>query len=229
MMIIQNMSRPLRFLFAFFLLFVASAAPAWAQDVLQPAERPDWTAPLPQTADGAMQQDTIDAPQTVPVVPQNLSRFDPAHADFDPAALDLSEIPDVILKEMDQIQKNCQENYFYSNFHDCRCIAIKFLDARIKSNPVRSKESVLNTVQNQCADEVAVAGFIYRGCSSYLSYKAPEDFEGVCSCAANDVARQYVRAPFANMRYIENLRRDAYVECGLGEVINRTSARPPLN
>jgi hypothetical protein len=218
---------------AVFFLLVSLTVPAWAQDVLQPAPRPDWTAPLPAEPPSAPAPQAIPsqtAPETPgrapianPVMPPNLT-LESAPPAFDPTQVDLSEIPEILLREMDDVQRSCQENYFYSSFHNCECIAITFLDERIKSDPRRSRDAVLTSVQSKCANDAGVAGYVYTGCADFLSYKIPDAYEGVCTCVANRVAQRYARAPLPNIRYVENIRRDAYTECGLGEALSAREA-----
>lgn len=198
---------------AFILLLAASPMTGMAQDgVLAPAERPIWDIPTPV-------QDA--PPSSIPAEPEpepepvQTSLPGPAPA-FDPSALDLSEVPEIVLRDMDQVVRNCRANYIYSRFHDCECIGVKFLDARLAGDPGRSRDAIFQSVSNECPDELEIAGFIYTSCSDFMRTRRPDDFESFCTCAANAVATRYTRAPRANMRYIENIRKQAYLDCGLG-------------
>lgn len=128
--------------------------------------------------------------------------------------IDPKDIPETILKEMQGIEKDCETNYFYNSFHNCKCVAVKYLDARIKSDPNIPKERVFNKVANQCPDETAIAGYIYKNCAEYMK-NVRKDYVSFCTCNANNVARSYSKNPIMNLRYIESLRRNSMMACGL--------------
>ena len=119
------------------------------------------------------------------------------------------------MAEMNEIESNCNANFMYSAFHDCRCIAVKFLDARLESDPNRSKDLVFNAVSNQCPNTPGIAGYIYKSCADVLKNERP-DHEKLCECAANQVATGYTQNPIMNIRHIDNLRKRALVDCGIG-------------
>ena len=126
-----------------------------------------------------------------------------------------ADIPDVLMAEMNEIESNCNANYMYSAFHDCRCIAVKFLDARLKSDPNRSKDLVFTAVSNQCPNTPGIAGYIYKSCTDVMKNERP-DYNQLCECAANQVAASYTLNPVMNIRHIDNLRKRALVDCGIG-------------
>lgn len=129
--------------------------------------------------------------------------------------IDPKDIPDVLMDEMKQVETDCHNNYFYSNFHDCRCVAVKFLDARIKSDPDTPRSRIYENVASQCPDPVSIAGYVYTSCASFLKATRPDDYVPICKCTANTVATQYTAHPNMNIRYIERLRKGAYHSCGL--------------
>ncbi len=130
-------------------------------------------------------------------------------------SIDPEDIPDILLAEMKEVESNCNANATYSSFHDCRCIAVKFLDSRIKSDPERSKDVAFNDVSSQCPNAPGIAGYIYKSCADVMKTGRPKDFDKFCSCAANQVAEIYTKAPMMNMRYIDNLRKRALIDCGI--------------
>ncbi|MBI2233508.1 MAG: hypothetical protein HYU57_00545 [Micavibrio aeruginosavorus] len=211
--------------FSFLFLLAIIAGPALAQGgggdgLLQPATPSVLGTPLTETApapetpqaspptspDGATQAPTADLKLETGKVPGESTAIPP------------DEIPEIILKEMQQVEKNCSANVMYAAFHDCRCIAVKFLDARIKSNPETSgSDRVFQSIQTECPDEPGIAGFVYKSCADVMRYARPKDFEKFCKCSANQVARNYSQRPRMNMRYIDNLRKSAFVSCGIAE------------
>lgn len=204
---------------AFVLLLAVAPMTAIAQDgVLAPAERPVWDIPAPARDDPPSAITATPEPESAPApasTPAQAILPGPAPT-FDPSALDLSEVPEIVLRDMDQVVKNCRANYIYSRFHDCECIGVKFLDARLANDPTRGRDAIFNSVANECPNELEIAGFIYTSCSDFMRNRRPDSFESFCTCAANAVATRYTRAPRANTRYIENLRKQAYLDCGLG-------------
>jgi hypothetical protein len=131
-------------------------------------------------------------------------------------AIDPADIPDILLAEMADVENNCNANAMYSAFHDCRCIAVKFLDARLKSDPDRSKDIVFNAISNQCPNPPGIAGYIYKSCADVMKNERPKDFDKFCSCSANQVAEAYAKTPMMNVRYIDGLRKNAFISCGIG-------------
>jgi hypothetical protein len=130
--------------------------------------------------------------------------------------VDPADIPDILLEEMADVENNCNANAMYSAFHDCRCIAVKFLDARLKSDPDRSKDIVFNAVSNQCPNPPGIAGYIYKSCADVMKNERPQDFDKFCTCSANQVAETYAKTPMMNIRYIDGLRKNAFINCGIG-------------
>lgn len=206
--------------FSFLFLLPIVAGPALAQggsgSLLQPSAPSVLGAPLTETA---------PAPETLQTPPEGAKQPSPADLKLETGKIPgesttiaPDEIPEIILKEMQQIEKNCNANVMYAAFHDCRCIAVKFLDARIKSNPETSgSDRVFQSIQNECPDEPGIAGFVYKSCADVMRYARPKDFEKFCKCSANQVARNYSQRPRMNMRYIDNLRKSAFVSCGIAE------------
>jgi hypothetical protein len=131
-------------------------------------------------------------------------------------AIDPADIPDILMAEMKEVENNCAANTTYSSFHDCRCIAVKFLDARLKSDPERSKDVAFNSISSECPNTPGIAGYVYKGCADVMKNGRPNDFDKFCSCAANQVAEAYTKAPMMSMRYIDNLRKRAFINCGIG-------------
>lgn len=213
----------------------------------QPAT-PAWTDTLPPNSAGQSAGDSVPEIRVDPdtgliieqttktdpntgravVVPRTLGIEKLAPDSLDPSTLNPEDIPEIVWQEMLDVEETCRQNGFYSSFHDCRCIAIKFLDARLRNDPGRSKDSIFNFVSRECPDEVAIAGFIYSGCSDFMKQRAPTKFSEFCTCTANNVARIYKQNPMPNMRHIENIQREAYVECGIANT-RETNNRTPLN
>lgn len=207
-----------------FLLPIIAAGPALAQGgsngLLRPSAPSVLGTPLTETAPApeSLQASPQTPPDGVKQVPTADLKLETGKVPGESAAIPPDEIPEIILKEMQQIEKNCNANVMYAAFHDCRCIAVKFLDARIKSDPETSgSDRVFQSIQTECPDEPGIAGFVYKSCADVMRYARPKDFEKFCKCSANQVARNYTQRPRMNMRYIDNLRKSAFVSCGIAE------------
>lgn len=206
-------------------LSLAGLATAHAQSkgtILAPAA-PSLTAPATSTTatttstTPSAATDTLNGidstgQKTAPLPTQglNLGTKDTAH----PPSIDPKDIPQVLMDEMKEVETNCKNNFFFSSFHDCRCIGVKFLDARLKTDPNTPKERVLESVAVQCTDEASIAGFVYKSCSDYMK-NTRKDYVQFCKCSANNVATTYAKTPVMNLRYIEGLRRNAFIACGI--------------
>lgn len=138
-----------------------------------------------------------------------------------------TDIPAPLLEEMNTIERQCVNNTLYAAYHDCRCIAIKFLDARLKSDPVKNTmDSIFQRVANECPNTPGIAGYIYSSCIDVMQYARPEDYQKFCTCTANQVAENYTARPNMNMRYISQLRSKAFTSCGIAQ--NATTNSPYL-
>ncbi|WP_435640354.1 hypothetical protein [Micavibrio aeruginosavorus] len=164
----------------------------------QPATAPAATPDAAQPAPGAGL--TILAPKTPG--PRSVADIPP------------EDLPKELLDEMVSVEKECSDNTFFSAFQDCRCIAVKYLDERIKRGPYAVRNIIMNDVNTMCPNTPGVAGYVYKSCSEYMSWTRP-DFEAFCRCTANLVADRYTRLPKMNNEYISGLRKRAMLECGM--------------
>lgn len=142
--------------------------------------------------------------------------------DTQPSNKDVSQvppedIPDILMAEFVDVQTNCENNYYYSSFHDCRCVAVQYLEARMKGDPSLSRDQVFKQVAAKCPDKVAIAGFIYPACYDLMKTQSPDNYRSLCECTAREVAEKYTQRPIVSLSYIESLRRNAFLTCGLGD------------
>lgn len=182
------------------LLLAGSFSGAMAQDSTAPSLSAPAVTPAP---DGTL------APKEEALIPGSDTPL-PAESYILP-----QDIPDILMAEVLDIKKNCELNALYAAYHDCNCIAVKFLDARVKSDPDTPKDRVFNQVRNECANTPMIAGVVYKSCVSFRKSEDPEGYVDYCTCAANDVARRYTEQPNMNLRYMKKLRKEAYIACGI--------------
>lgn len=126
------------------------------------------------------------------------------------------------LDEMDRIYNTCAGSSLYSTYYDCRCQAVKFLDARIKRGPNPPTEYILSDINTECANVAGLAGYAYELCTGKLSLLNYKDkaFAPFCECFANAYARSYAKAPRLSSRHVQLLQKKAYQTCGFGELRN---------
>ena len=201
------------------MLVMLMGQPAMAQDQDLSAPASDTllspTAPAIQDASPVPSTlDTMNEPYDPKKLPESLSLGSgPRREQAEVKEIDPKDIPDILMDEMKEIERRCESNYFYSSFHDCRCIAVKFLDERMKSDPEIAQFMIFRRVSAQCPDKTAIAGFVYRNCYDMMKRNRP-DFVNFCECVADDMTRKYSERPMVNMSYIESLRKDAFRSCG---------------
>jgi hypothetical protein len=213
---------------------ILSGGAAFAADILKPST-PSLTAPAattPAPADTTAPATTVtpaattDKTAQTPAAPlQPGDGLKLSNKPEGPAPIAPEKIPDVLMAEMKEVQSSCEKNYFYSSFHDCKCISVKFLDARLKSDPNTSKDRVFNSVAGQCVDEPAIAGYVYKSCGDYMQH-VRKDYVDFCKCSANKVAETYAKAPVMSLRYIESLRRNAFIDCGIRDKVEKPEKTP---
>jgi hypothetical protein len=177
-------------------------------------------SPVPTT------QDTMNEPYDRKKLPDSLTSGDgPRRETADIKNINPEDIPQILLDEMKEIEQNCEGNYFYSSFHDCRCVAVRFLDERLKSDPETPQFIIFKRVNAQCPDKTAIAGFVYRSCYDMAKIDRP-DYIDFCECVAKEMTEAYAKRPMVNMSYIQDLRKTAFRSCGS---MQNNSYRVPQN
>jgi len=143
-------------------------------------ERPE--APLPETAP----QDILD-PQTPITAPVDTSK---------PLGADMSDIPDEYIIEASKFGDECRNNDKLNKHFDCRCMAVKYLDARIEYGPSAGVSVIRNKLGYDCKDATGIAGELYQACLLDIE-NAPThlDPEEYCSCYANTFAKYFEEWP----------------------------------
>ena len=110
----------------------------------------------------------------------------------------LDLIPQEYIQEAIDVQAECSASPFSASHYDCKCLAVRFFDQRIKSGPDVSKDSIMMDVNRDCPNIAGRAGWMYERCSSRLSIVPPDmDPAEFCECTANAYAKMYnlVRGP----------------------------------
>lgn len=130
---------------------------------------------------------------------------------------DMSDIPDEYIIEASQFGEMCRNEGDMRNYYDCRCMAIKYLDARIEFGPEVGPSFVKTALvkANDCKDATGIAGRIYERCLLDIN-NAPThlDPEEYCSCYGNTFAK-YFENITKNMTLMTkiNLKTRAQLRC----------------
>lgn len=132
----------------------------------------------------------------------------------------LPEIQDEILAESEMVQQNCERDANYAFFHDCECIAIRFIQERLERGPEAHWLNIRNGIRSQCVNVPGIAGHSFDYCMNTLgplssgTRNLPDDqLEEHCRCFARTMARNYDSAPNPNYRYISHMRVNSMRQC----------------
>lgn len=130
------------------------------------------------------------------------------------------EIQSDLMIEAEKEYQKCTRKGAYSKYYDCRCIAIKFLDARIKRGPEAHSQHILGEVTLECPYAAGVAGLSYRKCESMFAMGIVGDLDKFCTCFANSVAKTFSAKPSMHSQYVSYLHQKAIAECGYDEEVD---------
>lgn len=130
----------------------------------------------PDTSDSSSAEEDISAPQK----------------DEPKAKMDMSDIPDEFIDEASQFGEDCRNHHEMPMYFDCRCMGVKFLDARMELGASASKSEVQNRLGKACKDGTGIAGQLYERCLNDF-VNAPENVgpEEYCSCYGNTFAKLF--------------------------------------
>ncbi len=131
------------------------------------------------------------------------------------STIDLSDVPDEFLTEASKFGETCRNHHEMPLYYDCRCMGVKFLDARIELGPDASHSEVQDQLGKACKDGTGIAGQIYKNCfNDFLNAPKELDPEEYCSCFGNTFAKLFEDWPSRLSRRAEiALRSKAQVMC----------------
>ncbi len=114
-------------------------------------------------------------------------------------------------------EASCSANTFLSHFVNCACVGqtlAEYAATPGESRPIQSQ----NDAQLACPqrDPAPIEAYVFQGCDSYM-VTVRTDHEAFCKCTAKKTAAAYLASPRVNLRYVENLRRNAMEECGIAD------------
>lgn len=120
-------------------------------------------------------------------------------------------VPDAFIEEAIYAQEECEADERISNHYDCKCRAIKLLNARIKAGEKARYKSLLLSIKDQCLDGTGLAGEQYNKCIAdfrmYVDVPKNVSKEKFCYCIGNQYAKGYElygKAPSVNTFFMLN-------------------------
>ena len=123
------------------------------------------------------------------------------------------------LAEMQAVYNSCTQR-FHSQYLDCRCIAVKFLDQRMQHGSAPPQRILLDRVYDKCPATAAVAGKTYNRCLNWASM-THRDYKRFCECYANHYATTFSENPSLRPFVQQNMMREAMDECDYTEPLTR--------
>ncbi len=150
-------------------------------------------------------------------LPGDMDRGRPVPNNADPmkSAIFLNLPPDLqdeLLEKSQKFYVDCQGKGSYTQTHDCACLALRYLSARLE-RPDASDSSINVSIMNECVDTAATAGYAYNKCKALYSTMYPENIEQLCECYGRRYAQSYARQPNVNAQYEINLGSDVILSC----------------
>ena len=124
------------------------------------------------------------------------------------------EIQQQLVDEAMIIEDECSGRNRYSTFYDCRCMAVKYIDQRIKLGPDANQNQVYESIDNkECRSIEGMAGYTYERC--YRHNSMDPKVEEKCTCAANEVAKKMFDVDILSGPVVQRLTVQAFIDCGV--------------
>jgi hypothetical protein len=117
------------------------------------------------------------------------------------------------------VYEQCSKDHYKSTYRDCECVAGSFRRER-DNEKLAPQDYILRNIYSknnqQCINSPAIAASNYDFCIETIPVIRPREKnnEKFCECVANKVAKNFGDNPSLNTRFIEQLRKDAFMSCG---------------
>lgn len=124
-------------------------------------------------------------------------------------------IPDEYIEEAMEVEVACADNPFRAAHTDCRCLAARFFDARVRAGPEASAAGLMLEINATCPNVEGMAGWAFEGCIERpLLVPGGQDPQAYCTCVGNAYARIFGAARRApSSRASVDARSRALAEC----------------
>jgi hypothetical protein len=110
-------------------------------------------------------------------------------------------------------EAECRNNGVTAAWYDCACFGRKMAEDAAKAG--ESRPVLAGKVSYEAcpqSDKAPIENTVFQGCDSYM-VSVRQDHEAVCRCTAERTAAAFLAKPMNNLRYREQLRRDAMDHC----------------
>jgi len=102
------------------------------------------------------------------------------------------DVPDEFILEATAFEEACRNNHKQKLYFDCRCLSIKYLEARIERGKEAPVSAIENMLGDSCKDGTGIAGQLYEEClSDFVAAPLEKDPEEFCSCYGNTFAQYF--------------------------------------
>jgi hypothetical protein len=136
---------------------------------------------------------------------------------------DLSDLPDEYIAEATQFGENCKNDPNLSQYFNCQCMAVEYLDTRKKLGPNASSSIIRSYLGGKCKDGTELAGPMYEECLDTRTHAPTHvDPEVYCTCFTNSFIKMFEELQGAMSSQIEiAMRSRARTECSEPETARR--------
>ena len=126
-----------------------------------------------------------------------------------------TEIPDEYLDEAQNFFLYCENKTLLREYHDCECLASRYLDQRIKRGGTADRSHIMLSIRNTCHEASEAAGAEYNSCmGSTTSIPIKVEPKVFCECYANTYAKLFEEyGASVSSKTIVKLRTRSRVTC----------------
>lgn len=125
------------------------------------------------------------------------------------------ELQKEILEEAQYVHDRCERNSLYATLFECRCLAVKFIDARIAQGPDEDALALAEKQGSECINKPGIAGYGWKQCQE-LTYNMPYGRDEYCTCFANKYVEEYMKSPQAISPVLKRAMTNALSACDDG-------------
>ena len=110
-------------------------------------------------------------------------------------------------------EAECRDNGVTATWYDCGCFGRKMAEDAATAGESRLVPA-LEASYEACPqnDKAPIETSVFQSCDSYM-VSVRQDHDAVCRCTAEKTAAAFLAKPMNNLRYREQLRRDAMNQC----------------
>lgn len=110
-------------------------------------------------------------------------------------------------------ERSCLDNRVTGTWYNCGCFGRKLAEDAAtagENSPISAEGAAFDACPQD--DPAPIERTVFESCESYLP-SVRQDHEAVCRCTARKTAAAFLAKPTNNLRYREQLRRDAMEQC----------------